>query len=93
MKTSFIAATILSVSLFSGAASAQESVLSSLLGNMVNQAVSMTTSELQANVYQSVANASYHFELDSEVATGRVSVTDLAATDESSETEGENEAE
>ncbi|BFT31431.1 hypothetical protein D210916BOD24_26070 [Alteromonas sp. D210916BOD_24] len=79
MKTSLIAATILSASMMSGAASAQESVLQSLLSDMVSTAVTMTANEITADVYQTVANTSYHFELDSNKAdgAGKVSVTDL----------------
>jgi len=86
MKTPLIAATLLSASLMSGAASAQESVLQSFLTNMVNTAVSATANEIRIDVYQSVANAAYHFELDADEAkgTGSVSVTDLAATEKSS---------
>ncbi|WP_269521069.1 hypothetical protein [Alteromonas sp. BMJM2] len=82
MKTSLIAATLLSASMVSGVANAQESVLNSLLQNMVTTAVSMTASELSADVYQSVANTSYHFELDgtNTKSTGSVSVTDIAST-------------
>lgn len=82
MKTSLIAATLLSASMVSGVANAQESVLNSLLQNMVTTAVSMTASELSADVYQSVANTSYHFELDgaNATSTGSVSVTDIAST-------------
>ena len=82
MKTSLIAATLLSASMVSGVANAQESVLISLLQNMVTTAVSITANELSADVYQSVANTSYHFELDgaNTKSTGSVSVTDIAST-------------
>jgi hypothetical protein len=87
MKTSLIAATLLSASMVSGVANAQESVLNSLLQNMVTTAVSMTSSELSADVYQSVANTSYHFELDGANTknTGSVSVTDIASTKKESD--------
>jgi hypothetical protein len=90
MKTSLIAATLLSASMVSGVANAQESVLNSLLQNMVTTAVSMTASELSADVYQSVANTSYHFELDgaSTQHMGSVSVTDIASTNDDSDTAG-----
>ena len=83
MKTSLIAATtIVSATLFSGAVSAQESVIQSLLSNMVSHAVSATANEVKANVYQAVATTSYHFELDrsADTAVGKVSVTDLATS-------------
>jgi hypothetical protein len=87
MKTSLIAATLLSASMVSGVANAQESVLNSLLQNMVTTAVTMTASELSADVYQSVANTSYHFELDGANTknTGSVSVTDIASTKKESD--------
>lgn len=90
MKTSLIAATLLSASMASGAASAQESVLNSLLQNMVTTAVTMTTNELSADVYQSVANTSYHFELDGARTQhmGSVSVIDIASTNDDSDTAG-----
>ncbi|MEC8417144.1 MAG: hypothetical protein VXZ36_04925 [Pseudomonadota bacterium] len=92
MKTSLIAATLLSASMISGAANAQESVLQSFLTNMVNTAVSTTANEIRMDVYQSVANAAYHFELDANDAngTGSVSVTDLAATEKSSDSTEED---
>ncbi|MEQ3639992.1 MAG: hypothetical protein ABNH03_09550 [Alteromonas sp.] len=87
MKTSLIAATLLSASMVSGVVNAQESVLNSLLQNMVTTAVSITASELSADVYQSVANTSYHFELDGAnmKSTGSVSVTDIASTKKESD--------
>jgi hypothetical protein len=92
MKTSLIAATLLSASMASGAASAQESVLNSLLQNLVTTAVTMTANELSADVYQSVANTSYHFELDgvNTKHVGSVSVTDIASTKDESDTTGKN---
>ncbi|WP_334031789.1 hypothetical protein [Alteromonas sp. P256] len=87
MKTTLIAATLLSASMASGAASAQESVLNSLLQNMVTTAVTMTTNELSADVYQSVASTSYHFELDGTNTQhmGSVSVTDIASNKKESD--------
>ena len=82
MKTSLIAATILSASMMSGAANAQESVLHTFLQNMVTSAVTTTANELSADVYQSVANTAYHFSLDANQSNSKasVSVTDIAAT-------------
>ncbi len=93
MKTSLIAATLLSASLMSSAVSAQESVLQSLLSDMVSTAVTMTANEISADVYQTVANTSYHFELDGSQThrSGNVSVTDLTAkTDSESISEQED---
>lgn len=56
MKTSLLAASIVSITLFSAGANAQESILQSILTNMVEHAVSITTNEVKANVYQTVAN-------------------------------------
>lgn len=81
MKTSLLAATILSASLFSGAANAQESVLESLLTRMVSTAITVTSNEVKANVYESVVNTAYHFDLEGESATGSVSVTDIVSAD------------
>ena len=87
MKTSIIAATLLTASMTSGVANAQESVLQSLLTNMVSNAVAVTTQELQADVYQAVASTSYHFELseDEVKSSGKVSVTELVRTSEQSD--------
>lgn len=86
MKTSLIAATtIVSATLFSGAVNAQQSVIQSLLSNMVSHAVSVTANEVKANVHQAVANTSYHFELDTDTVVGKVRVTDLDATSDSAE--------
>ena len=92
MKTSLIAATtIVSAALFSGTVNAQESVIQSLVSNIVSHAVSVTVNEVKANVYQEVANTSYHFELDRDNNTnlGRTSVTDLSASSDSTEVEDE----
>ena len=91
MKTSLIAATLLSASMMNGAASAQESVLQTLLSDMVSTAVTMTANEISADVYQTVANTSYHFELDSSKAkgAGKVSVTDLVV--KADDNQGQNE--
>ena len=80
MKTSLLAASIVSITLFSAGANAQESILQSILTNMVDHAVSITTNEVKANVYQTVANTAYHFELEGEATMGKVEVTDIAAT-------------
>ena len=87
MKTSIIAATLLTASMTSGVANAQESVLQSLLTNMVSNAVAVTTQELQADVYQAVASTSYHFELsaDEVKSSGKVSVTELVRASEQSD--------
>jgi len=58
----------------------QESILQSILTNMVDHAVSITTNEVKANVYQTVANTAYHFELEGESTMGKVQVTDIAVT-------------
>lgn len=78
MKTSLLAASIVSITLFSAGANAQESILQSIVTNMVDHAVSITTNEVKTNVYQAVANTAYHFELEGEATTGKVKVTDLA---------------
>tara|TARA_Y100000780_G_C13313857_1_gene274995 strand:- start:69 stop:350 length:282 start_codon:yes stop_codon:yes gene_type:complete len=80
MKTSLLAASIVSITLFSAGANAQESILQSILTNMVDHAVSITTNEVKANVYQTVANMAYHFELEGESTMGKVQVTDIAVT-------------
>ncbi|WP_394223556.1 hypothetical protein [Alteromonas gracilis] len=79
MKTSLIAATLLTASMASSVANAEESVLQSFVSNMVSNAVASTTYELKADVYQAVANATYHFELSPQEkrSGGKVSVTDL----------------
>ena len=85
MKTSLIAATLLTASMASGVANAEESVLQTFLTNVVSNAVSTTTQEIKADVYQAVANATYHFELSPQegYGSGKVSVTDLVATSSS----------
>ncbi len=95
MKTSLIAATLLSASMMSGAVSAQESVLQTLLTDMVSTAVSVTANEISADVYQTVANTSYHFELDgkNDTHSGSVSVTDLASNSDVSDSSDANDAE
>jgi hypothetical protein len=95
MKTSLIAATLLSASMMSGAVSAQESVLQTLLTDMVSTAVSVTANEISADVYQTVANTSYHFELDgnNDTHSGSVSVTDLASNSDMSDSSDANDAE
>lgn len=95
MKTSLIAATLLSASMMSGAVSAQESVLQTLLTDMVSTAVSVTANEISADVYQTVANTSYHFELDgnNDTYSGSVSVTDLASNSDMSDSSDANDAE
>ncbi len=91
MKTSLIAATLLTASMASSVANAEESVLQSFLTNVVTNAVASTSQEIKADVYQAVANATYHFELSpqEECGSGKVSVTDLvaAATSDGSSTE------
>ena len=83
MKTSLIAATLLTASMASGVANAEESVLQTFLTHVVSNAVTTTTHEIKSDVYQAVANATYHFELSPQEVrgTGKVSVTDLAVTD------------
>ncbi|MDO6568192.1 hypothetical protein Q4561_14055 [Alteromonas sp. 1_MG-2023] len=93
MKTSLLAASILSITLFSTGANAQESILQSILTNMVDHAVSITTNEVKANVYQTVANTAYHFELEGEATTGKVQVTDIAATSDTDVNQDDNSAE
>jgi len=79
MKTSLIAATLLTASMASSVANAEESVLQSFLTNVVSNAVAATTQEIKADVYQAVANTTYHFELSPQElqGSGKVSVTDL----------------
>jgi len=79
MKTSLIAATLLTATMASSVANAEESVLQSFLTNVVSNAVAATTQEIKADVYQTVANTTYHFELSPQElqGSGKVSVTDL----------------
>ena len=70
MKTSLVTATLFAATLFTSTASAQESVLESLLTNLVGQALSASTVEIQNGVSQSIANVTYHFDLDDEASTG-----------------------
>lgn len=83
MKTSLIAATLLTASMASGVANAEESVLQTFLTHVVSNAVTTTTQEIKSDVYQAVANATYHFELSPQEVrgNGKVSVTDLAVTE------------
>ena len=83
MKTSLIAATLLTASMTSGVANAEESVLQTFLTNVVSNAVTTTSQEIKSDVYQAVANAAYHFELSPQEVrgSGKVSVTDLAVAD------------
>lgn len=94
MKTSLIAATLLTASMASGVANAEESVLQTFLTNVVSNAVSTTTQEIKADVYQAVANATYHFELSPQEGhgSGKVSVTDLVATASSDGSSTEEDA-
>lgn len=78
MKTSIIAATLLTSVVISQPVSAQESVLENLLTNMVTHAVEMTSFEIENNVYQAITSASFHFDLDGDEVQGTVSVTDIA---------------
>lgn len=78
MKMSILATTLLASAIVSQPAAAQESVLENVLTSLVNHALSMTTSEINMDVYESVVVASYHFALDEEAQFGQVSVTDLA---------------
>ncbi len=93
MKTSLIAATILTASMASSVANAEESVLQTFLTNVVSNAVATTTQELKSDVYQAVANATYHFELSPQEVrgSGKVSVTDLVVV-ESTEDSAEKDA-
>ncbi|GFD69792.1 hypothetical protein KUL156_11450 [Alteromonas sp. KUL156] len=93
MKTSLIAATILTASMASSVANAEESVLQTFLTNVVSNAVATTTQELKTDVYQAVANATYHFELSPQEVrgSGKVSVTDLVVV-ESTEDSAEKDA-
>lgn len=95
MKTSLVTATLLAATLFTSTASAQESVLESLLTNLVNQALSTSTLEIQNGVSQSIANVTYHFDLDDEASTGGdVEIMDIVSvsSQESGPQEGsENE--
>ena len=94
MKTSLIAATLLSASMMSSAVSAQESVLQTLLTDMVTTAVSVTANEISADVYQTVANTSYYFELDGKNSStpGNVSVTDLVVNTDAAGSSNEEDA-
>lgn len=94
MKTSLIAATLLSASMMSSAVSAQESVLQTLLTDMVTTAVSVTANEISADVYQTVANTSYHFELDGKNSgkSVSVSVTDLVVSTDAAGSSNEEDA-
>ncbi len=94
MKTSLIAATILTASMTSSVANAEESVLQSFVTNMVSNVVATTTYEIKADVYQAVANAAYHFELSPTEArsNAKVSVTDLVASTSSDEDVSEKDA-
>ncbi|GEA13517.1 hypothetical protein [Alteromonas sp. KUL49] len=78
MKTSIIAASLLTSVVISQPVSAQESVLENLLTNVVTHAFEVTSFEIENNVYQAIASASFHFELDGDEAKGTVSVTDIA---------------
>ena len=80
MKTSLVTATLFAATLFTSTASAQESVLESLLTNLVGQALSASTVEIQNGVSQSIANVTYHFDLDDEASTGGVvEIMDIAS--------------
>ena len=79
MKTSLVTATLFAATLFTSTASAQESVLESLLTNLVGQALSASTVEIQNGVSQSIANVTYHFDLDDEVLTGLMLYTKKVA--------------
>lgn len=78
MKTSLVTATIVTASLFISSAQAQESYLTTMVNNMVASALTVSTNELKADVYQSIANATYHFSLDESTASGKVSISDIA---------------
>ena len=94
MKTSLIAATLLTASMASSVANAEESVLQTFLTNVVTSAVASTSQEIKADVYQAVANATYHFELSPQEVrgSGKVSVTDLVATTKSGGSSTEEDA-
>ncbi|NDV92568.1 hypothetical protein GTH32_15445 [Alteromonas sp. 345S023] len=80
MKTSLLAATIITASLFTTSANAQESYITSMLNNMVKYAVTVSSSELKADAVESIANTTYHFSLDESTSTGKVSISDIAET-------------
>lgn len=93
MKTSLIAATLLTASMTSGVANAEESVLQTFLTNVVSNAVTTTTQEIRSDVYQAVANATYHFELSPQElrGSGKVSVTDLVVAEKAQSDEEDAE--
>lgn len=79
MKTSsLIFAAAVTAGSFSANAQA-DSRLEIFVGSLVEQAVTVTTTELGNSARQLVANASHMFELDASTINTRVSVTDLAA--------------
>lgn len=80
-KSLLIAASVVSVGMFSAQANAEESILERVVGRLVEQAAVSTAYEIQMGVQQVVANTAYQFDLNSNTITGSVSVTDLAATD------------
>ncbi|MBT3134744.1 hypothetical protein KL866_06455 [Alteromonas sp. ALT199] len=93
MKTSLIAVTLLTASMTSGVANAEESVLQTFLTNVVSNAVTTTTQEIRSDVYQAVANATYHFELSPQElrGSGKVSVTDLVVAEKAQSDEEDAE--
>lgn len=80
MKTSIIAATLLTSAIISQPVSAQESVLESLLTNMVTHAFEMTSFDIENNVYEAIVSASFHFDPDADEPSGNVSVIDITDT-------------
>lgn len=77
--SSLLIVSVLTVGSLGTQAQAQETGLENFVSSLVEQAVTMTTSELGNNARQLVANASYMFEPDVSTISTRVSVTDLAA--------------
>ena len=77
--SSLLIVSVLTVGSLGTQAQAQETSLENFVSSLVEQAVTMTTSELGNNARQLVANASYMFEPDASITNTRVRVTDLAA--------------
>ncbi len=82
LSKSIFATAIIGSCLVAPVASAQETVLQSLVSRMLTSVVEVTVDELQNQATESVANAAHNFSESTETTNTKVTVTEIAATQE-----------
>lgn len=81
IKTSIIALSIASTSLFTYQVQASENAVSQILTNMVQQAVASATNEIENQVDTSILTSSHLLSVNGNQVLGTVRITDVNAAD------------